>query len=909
MPHEVFHSPDVVMDRSLGWLAADWIERQCIRGNGPVIGEPVKHLVDDYVRFVVLTYAISEEGRLLHTSSFLSRAKGWAKSELAAFIGLFDALGPSRFDHYAEPGEKYVCPHGTGYVYYYQPGEPVGKHMATPIVQCVATEEGQAGEVYSTIYLNCSEGPLRAAFDGNAVGLTRIMIPGGGFIKPISAKGDSKDGGKATLVLADEALALDTPIPTPAGWSTMGDLKVGDYVISPSGEPVRILKATDVQHERKCYEVTFADGDKFTTSDGHMWLTQVSMSNAKPRVRTTGEMFADGRKFQVPRSLEWELPEVELDIDPYVLGSWLGDGDSMNATITSSLEDVEETQRILESRGCTTKRLKKTDRAPGIYVSLPGSHRNRHSPVRGLKVRLSEAGLLGNKHVPISYLRSSKEQRLQLLRGLMDSDGWASADRNTVSFVNSNYRLVEAVVEVARTLGELPYVGFQSDERSRVGGYWKVSWTPRRVNPFALARKAERITPTPDDRRAKWVNVESIREVESVPVRCIAVDSEDHLFLAGRSCKATHNTHLWKTNELHNLYKTLGRNLLKRRREGTFFLETSTMFGIGEGSVAEQAYESVKTIREGKFKGRISQLFDHRYGQIDAEDLDDPEKVRAALTESYAEALEWNDLESMVDTAMDLRLGADITSTFRYFFNDAWGAIDSWLASYQWNQCGSEGYDDDYIEPEPIQKGDVITLGFDGSRKRERGITDSTALIACRVRDGLVFPIEIWEQPLGWNKDYGWEAPMAEVQAKVKQAFATFRVVAFYADPAYWVDTVSGWEAKYGSSLKVKASQKHPCEYWMTGGVAKRTVATIDKAEEAILNRELKHFDDPRLTTHVLNCRRKETTAGRQLGKETPNSPKKIDAAIAMILAWQARLDAVAAGVAIQKKRVAYRLR
>ncbi|AMS02572.1 terminase large subunit [Gordonia phage Yvonnetastic] len=572
MPHEVFHSPDVVMDRSLGWLAADWIERQCIRGNGPIIGEPVKHLVDDYVRFVVLTYAISEEGRLLHTSSFLSRAKGWAKSELAAFIGLFDALGPSRFDHYAEPGEKYVCPHGTGYVYYYQPGEPVGKHMATPIVQCVATEEGQAGEVYSTIYLNCSEGPLRVAFDGNAVGLTRIMIPGGGFIKPISAKGDSKDGGKATLVLADE-------------------------------------------------------------------------------------------------------------------------------------------------------------------------------------------------------------------------------------------------------------------------------------------------------------------------------------------------THLWKTNELHNLYKTLGRNLLKRRREGTFFLETSTMFGIGEGSVAEQAYEAVKTIREGKFKGRISQLFDHRYGQIDAEDLDDPEKVRAALTESYAEALEWNDLESMVDSAMDLRLGADITSTFRYFFNDAWGAIDSWLASYQWSQCGSEGYDDDYIEPEPIQKGDVITLGFDGSRKRERGITDSTALIACRVRDGLIFPIEIWEQPLGWNKDYGWEAPMAEVQAKVKQAFATFRVVAFYADPAYWVDTVSGWEAKYGSSLKVKASQKHPCEYWMTGGVAKRTVATIDKAEEAILNRELKHFDDPRLTTHVLNCRRKETTAGRQLGKETPNSPKKIDAAIAMILAWQARLDAVAAGVAIQKKRVAYRLR
>ncbi|QAU06895.1 terminase [Gordonia phage Aphelion] len=582
MPHEIFHNEEMNLERSLGWLAVDWIESLCIRGNGDVIGQPVEHLIDDYARFIVMTYAIGQDGKLLHTSSFLSRAKGWGKSEIAAFVGIFDALGPSRFDHYAEPGEKYVCPYGTGYVYHYSPGEPVGKKMNTPIVQCVATEEGQAGEVFSTIYVNCKEGPLSVAFpSANDVGLTRINIPGGGHIKPITASGDSKDGGKTTLALLDE-------------------------------------------------------------------------------------------------------------------------------------------------------------------------------------------------------------------------------------------------------------------------------------------------------------------------------------------------THLWKTPELQNLYKVIDRNLQKRRgTAGTFMLETSTMFGQGEGSVAEQAYEAIQTIREGKFKGRIRQLFDHRYGHIDPDDLGDPDKVREALVDSYDEALGWNDLESMIDQVMDLRSGSDVTATYRYWFNDKFAVEAAFLAPWEWDAIGPKAFNDDkddedyFPTPAAVKPGDVIVLGFDGSRKRTRGITDSTALVAIRVRDGVCFPIRIWEQPPDYHGADGWEAPVAEVDAMVRHAFKTYRVVAFYADPAYWTPTIADWEAKYGHSLPVKASQQHPIERWMTGSsIAKRTVEMIDKFEEAVLNKEMYHFDDPQLTSHILNCRRKESNAGRQLGKETPNSPKKIDAAIALILAWQARLDAVAKGVGMAPpKRVAYRLR
>lgn len=712
------------MERSLGWMAADWIEQLCIRGNGPLIGQKVEHLIDDYVRFLVTTYSLNEDGDLNHVSSFLSRSKGFGKSEIAAYIGVFDALGPSRFDHWAEPGEKYVCPYGTGYVYHYSPGEPVGRKMSTPIVLCVATEEGQSAEVYSTCYICCKEGPLSAAFPNkNDVGLSRINIPGGGFIKPITASGDSKDGSKPTLTLADEAAALNTVVPTPEGVSTIGELKEGDYVLDVDGSPTRIIKTTPTQDGRDCFQVTFDNGDQVVVSEGHLWET----SHPHRGVFTTGELYQLGQIHSLP---------------------------------------------------------------------APGS-------------------------------------------------------------------------------------------------------TPPHVQP-ATDPKIVEISPT-----------------DSVPVRCIAVEHPRRLFMVTRGGYLTHNTHLWKTPELHNLYKTLSRSLLKRRKEGTFFVETSTQHQIGEGSVAEQAYDSIEKIREGKFKGRIRQNFDHRFGLIAPEDLGDPEKVRVALTEAYGDALEWNDLDGMVDQVMDLRDGADITATYRYWFNDKFGVESSFLLNQNWQSCGPKAFNDDptagdlyFPTPPPVTPGDVIVMGFDGSRKRMRGVTDSTALVGCRVSDGLLFPIAVWEQPVGYHGEDGWEVDASEVNNTVKKAFKEYRVVGFWADPSYFTPWVADWEAKYGPHLKVKSTQQHPIEYWFGGtGIAKKIVKAIDDFEDAVFNRELRHFDDPTMTQHILNCRRKETSAGRQLGKETPNSPKKIDVAIAAIIAWQCRLAAVSRGINVTKKRTAYRLR
>ena len=212
----------------------------------------------------------------------------------------------------------------------------------------------------------------------------------------------------------------------------------------------------------------------------------------------------------------------------------------------------------------------------------------------------------------------------------------------------------------------------------------------------------------------------------------------------------------------------------------------------------------------------------------------------------------------------------------------------------------------------PIAKGDVITIGFDGSRRRKKGITDSTVIAGCRVSDGAVFIIGAWEQPHGFvdPTGEGWEVPVGEVDAAMRKAFQDFRVVGCYCDPALWQGTVADWTAKYGHKMIAKATASNPMEFWMIGGNNKRTVDALEKFEDAVLNLELRHFDEPILTSHVLNARLKESNVGYQIGKETPYSPHKIDAAVAAVLAWRARLDAVAKGVGLKRgSRKAVRIR
>jgi hypothetical protein len=333
-------------------------------------------------------------------------------------------------------------------------------------------------------------------------------------------------------------------------------------------------------------------------------------------------------------------------------------------------------------------------------------------------------------------------------------------------------------------------------------------------------------------------------------------------------------------------------------------IESPNAFTPGEGSVAESSAVFAEKIAERKAEGRpydASLLYDHREAPADT-DLDDRESLIAGLTYAYGDSAEpaggWVDLDRLVAEIWDP--SNDVQDSRADLLNQITHATDSWLAAPEWKARAprAEGAGDDApgVAVDPIRDGDVIVMGFDGSRKRARGVTDATALIGCRVSDGHLFTIRVWEQPDGPAGD-DWQVPTVEVEAEVAGAFARYKVVGMYADPAKWESYVAGWEAKYRKHLKVGRAE-HPIEWWMTGGRSALIVRALAQFHSAVIDGELSHDGSSVLTRHVLNARNKRTRSGLQIGKPHPESPNKIDAAIAAVLAWQCRLDALAKGVA-----------
>jgi hypothetical protein len=342
-------------------------------------------------------------------------------------------------------------------------------------------------------------------------------------------------------------------------------------------------------------------------------------------------------------------------------------------------------------------------------------------------------------------------------------------------------------------------------------------------------------------------------------------------------------THLYTLPALVAMYATVRRNGVKRKAASPWSLETSTMYLPGEESVAEATHAFAKQIREGKVR-RPRLLFDHREGFPDT-DLTNEVELRASLAETYGPFAEVMDLERIIAEIWDPRNAP--ADSRRYFLNQPTSALDAWITANEWKSVQA----DKTLAPKT-----AITLGFDGSRKRARGVTDATALIGCRVSDGHIFELAVWEQPDGPAGE-GWEVPKALVLAAVDEAFRLYNVVGFFADPAKWETTVSAWEAKYGGRLKLKATRDHPIEWWMTGGRARHIVQALDEFHTAIVQGEITHDGGYALTRHVLNARRRPTPQGLQIAKANPDSPNKIDAAVAAVLALKARREAIAKGL------------
>lgn len=338
------------------------------------------------------------------------------------------------------------------------------------------------------------------------------------------------------------------------------------------------------------------------------------------------------------------------------------------------------------------------------------------------------------------------------------------------------------------------------------------------------------------------------------------------------------------------LAATIRRNLGKT---GGCSVESPNAFVPGLGSVAEESAEYASRITAGLVRD-VGLLYDHREAPPET-DLTSRESLLAGLAVAYGDSAlpagGWVDLDRLVAEIWDP--ATDPQDARAFYLGQITHATDSWLSQPEWNGCADPlAFPDD---------GDVITLGFDGSRHRTHGVTDATALVAVRVEDRHMWPIHIWEQP---DNVKDWWPNTTEIDATVRETFERFRVVGFYADPAAdWRSYVAGWEARYGTRLAVKSTRDHPIEWWMGGQNAAKTVRATAALHSAVVHREFSHDGSSRLTAHMLHARRRVHRTGIMIAKDFPDSPRKIDAAVAGVLAWQAYLDAVAARVALAEPR------
>lgn len=334
--------------------------------------------------------------------------------------------------------------------------------------------------------------------------------------------------------MAKKGLACNTPIFANGEWKNMEDIQKGDVVIDMNGCPTDVIAVSEIKH-LPCYEVEFSNGEKIVCDNEHRWVCGIG-SNAAREMKTyeIKEMFdahKSGKGISIPvtKPIETKLA-VACDTNPYILGYWIGNGAYDRASVTCHADDCDDICKAIQLSVYTLGKVVKDNRSNSVTVGIKN----------GFKEYLVNAGFYKNKHIPADVILWSKQDRIAFVRGLMDSDGCIEKNRGRAIFATTDKKIAEDFFSLIHSLGE-----FANISRSLCNGFgkkvdcYRVQWMPSVFIPVSTKRKMANCK----QRKFKnYRSVKSIKEVESVPTKCIAVSSSTHTYLAGKTFVPTHNT-------------------------------------------------------------------------------------------------------------------------------------------------------------------------------------------------------------------------------------------------------------------------------------------------------------------------------------------------------------------------------
>ena len=354
-------------------------------------------------------------------------------------------------------------------------------------------------------------------------------------------------------------LALDTPIPTPEGFTSMGDLQVGDIVFDEMGKPCHVVAKSEVDDKEQAYRITFKDGSSIVAGERHLWNAEYIYGKRKAVQWTTGEIYKRTTRYRqrfsdrpeaqreslirIPVCGALQTQEAEVPVDPYLYGYWLGNGSANRPEITVQNCDVDD-----------------------LIAFIPYQLHNRHPQVCGGSERLVYFELkkilvpnFRDKVIRPEYLRASETQRWELLQGLMDSDGCIGDRKAQSVYVSTIRQLAESVRELLWSLGiKNAMTTTPSTRRGVPTGetLYQIRFTTFDDQPTSrLRRKSERSRERVKLTRSCFHYLEDIQPISHpVKMQCIQVDSPSHQYLAGRSMVPTHNSELAAAVALYLLY-------------------------------------------------------------------------------------------------------------------------------------------------------------------------------------------------------------------------------------------------------------------------------------------------------------------------------------------------------------------